>query len=59
MKVFGNKREEVTDGWTKLLEEFIICTHLELLLGRRNKGRWDKRGITNAKESRNVKDLIV
>jgi hypothetical protein len=58
-KIFGNKREEVTDGWTTLQEEFTICTHLELLLGGWNKVGWDNCGMANAKEGGNVNDLTV
>jgi hypothetical protein len=34
-RIFGPKRDEVTGEWRKLhKEEFIFCTHPQILLGR-------------------------
>jgi hypothetical protein len=38
-RIFGPKRDEVTGEWRKLLnEEFIICTHPQISLGKSSQG---------------------
>ena len=46
-KIFGPKRDEVTEKWRSLRnEEFkMICTHHQTLFGRSNRDEWDRRSM--------------
>jgi hypothetical protein len=45
-RIFGPKRDEVTGEWRKLHnEDFLICTHPDISLGRWSEGKWGGRGM--------------